>query len=568
MDDKVTILKPQPGMQEKIIQYDDVYEIFTGGMAGPGKSWIILYAEIPYILEYPHLRTLFLRRKMPELGELLQEAQQMYCTDELQATMTQVHKFYKRPCFTFPKFKVWKDDQGNITDYEAIPGTEGAILVFGHMIKENTKFDYGGFQFPHIRYDELCNFTESQYLFLMSRNRGKVFPDAPEKNIVANIRGTGNPVGEGRGWVKRRFIDPLETEEVGAFKVIEDLDTRVPIGTKYSKTRMFIPGYRDENKHIGEDYEATLHQNGSQEGRALREGGWEDYDAEDQLIHSAWWEFAKGGKGIEKCPIEYRNQWNMGVDAAYMGKDQSVILTGFENQPRSIMAYPQTAGQDLAWLVDQQCLKIGKKLSVIGLDSVGVGTSASDFLESGGDNIKLKMPGMRGISVKINSRCRQLYRCATKDPKWEEAFMGDNRFMNFRSQAYWQLREDFQNGTIDLSYLVRSAGNEQQKKGFRGRSIGDILNLLEEEIKAIHYTISNGRVVIQPKDEIKKPENLGRSPDFADALAYWNWVRQREAPRSSLDSTVQHPADVAKPYGELENTNKINLEEDDYDSIL
>jgi len=37
------------------------------------------------------------------------------------------------------------------------------------------------------------------------------------------------------------------------------------------------------------------------------------------------------------------------------------------------------------------------------------------------------------------------------------------------------------------------------------------------------WTTRSGKIVVQPKEEIRK--KLGRSPNKGDAAVYWNWVR-------------------------------------------
>ena len=39
-------------------------------------------------------------------------------------------------------------------------------------------------------------------------------------------------------------------------------------------------------------------------------------------------------------------------------------------------------------------------------------------------------------------------------------------------------------------------------------------------------------IYIVSKNELRKPDKLGRSPDFADALVLWNWVRCRTVDKS------------------------------------
>jgi hypothetical protein len=505
------------------------------------------------------LRALFLRRTTPQLAELIQEAQGMFCTPTLGAKFCQKDGLYQRATFQFPKFKFEEDEYGRITRFEIIPGSKGALLVFGHMKEENTKFDYGGFQFPHIRWDELCNFTETQYLFMMSRNRSKKDPNDPRYYIPPNVRSTGNPVGEGRGWVKRRFIEPMDVEEIAWFGRRDGQDKRVAAGSKRAKTRVFIPGDRKENDYLDDEYEDTLEQLDTEMYRALAKGDWSDYDSDNQLILSAWLEIALAGVDIVPCDVQFRGQRALGVDPAYTGADKSVICNGFENKLKKIWSYPQTQGQDLAWLVDQECITY-PNIRIVCVDAVGIGVSACDFLESGGKELILQMPGMKNFPVDINNRASIIYRCSHKDPAWEEKYRGGHKFLNFRSQVYWKLREDMQSGKIDLSELVVKATYENRdisqadrsykkneiaaEKEMQKASFGGNLNLLKEELLAIRYFYNDqGAIYIQSKAEMKKAENLGRSPDHSDAFAYWNWGRDREAQANVESATEQHPAD-------------------------
>jgi hypothetical protein len=77
---------------------------------------------------------------------------------------------------------------------------------------------------------------------------------------------------------------------------------------------------------------------------------------------------------------------------------------------------------------------------------------------------------------------------------------------NLRSQMYWELR-----------------------KSLIGGEVGNLTNeALKLELQAIKYEIYADKTVrVASKEIIKKL--LGRSPDFADALAYANWVLQQSS---------------------------------------
>jgi predicted phage terminase large subunit-like protein len=85
----------------------------------------------------------------------------------------------------------------------------GATLTFGHMEHEQSKYDYQGAAYSFVAYDELTQFTESQYLYLFSRLRRK-----SESAIPIRMRAASNPGGVGHDWVKQRFIRDRAPERI------------------------------------------------------------------------------------------------------------------------------------------------------------------------------------------------------------------------------------------------------------------------------------------------------------------------------------------------------------------
>lgn len=70
-------------------------------------------------------------------------------------------------------------------------------MKFAHLEHENTVLDYQGAQIPYIGFDELTHFEESQFLYMLSRNRSM-------SGVKGYIRATTNPDAD--SWV-RKFID-------------------------------------------------------------------------------------------------------------------------------------------------------------------------------------------------------------------------------------------------------------------------------------------------------------------------------------------------------------------------
>lgn len=57
----------------------------------------------------------------------------------------------------------------------------------------------------------------------------------------------------------------------------------------------------------------------------------------------------------------------------------------------------------------------------------------------------------------------------------------------------------------------------------------------------MQFDEDGGIVTLESKDDIRK--RLGRSPDRADAVVYWNWVR----PRTRVNQPPPEGFDVARP---------------------
>ena len=526
-------LIPQPGMQVKALECP-ADEMFLGGQAGPGKSWVLLYADIEDAIRYPELRVLFLRRKMPELADLLQKAMEMYLP--LGAKFFAKHSLYLRPAFVFPRY-TWKEDEdGQLYDIEPIEGETGAVFVFGHMSEERTKFDYGGFEWTRINWDEICNFLESQYLFLWSRMRsakkiiperkdpitGKIIP-AKEQWIKTKVRATGNPVGVGMLWVKRRFIDVGKPEVVRAFIRLKGREAEVPIGTPRSKTRCFIPGDRQENKFVGEDYEGNLAQLDEKMYRALADGLWEVSDVPGQLISGKWLDHAMSGRVLPLSDPLLMDLPALAFDyATDQGVDKSVLIAGRGNRPNKVRSWPYTRQDDAAWIVATEVEKYGSEICRTAVDGNGPGHGLVERLESGAKEVTLTLPEKKGWVVSI-PKVKNLERCVEVDRGYSELMkaLKKKKFPNFRSQMYWQLREDFEYGRIDLSGLVQS----------QDENTTEHLEKLQEELLAITFEERAGLIYIIKKEDLRHADRLGRSPDYADTLAMWNWVRQRTRPK-------------------------------------
>lgn len=466
--DNIPDNRPLKGMQEDVMS-SPAQEICMGGQAGPGKTWVILNTDIEDLLKYPDMRVLILRRESPDLGDLIEKAHQFYTP--FGAKFRTRDSYYKKASFEFPN---------------------GSKVVLGHCQRESDKLKYSGFEFPRIRFDEVTQFPESVYLFMFSRCR------TSNPDIQINIMSSCNPNGIGMLWVKRRFVDRIKPKEIKAFMRIKGVETEVPIGTKGSLTRQWIPGVRADNPHVTDQYEAMLNQLSMKDYKALKLGLWEWTDEPDQLITGEMWD-----RAIAKVPPPLKDEamekWAIGADFAHQGSDKSVMFWGQGNAICGVDSWPQTSTLFMAERIAEKAHELGRENVKIGVDSIGPGAGVGDNLEE------------------IHQMSDILNRCTHKDPKYDLEWHGAMKFDNLRSQMWWKFREDMESGRIDLTWLADP------------HCTYDELSELQEEVLAHTYSVNTqtGATQILPKALLKKADKLGRSPDRADALVIWNWVRTR-----------------------------------------
>lgn len=222
-------------------------EAFYGGAAGGGKSIALLMAALQYV-DHPKYNALILRRTFKDLsqpGALIDIA--MEWLKPTDAKWNAQDKKWKFP--------------------------SGAVLQFGHMESENDKVNYQGAQYQFVGFDELTHFTETMYTYLFSRMRKQRDNDIPMR-----MRSAGNPGGLGHEWVKRRFIDPPDHNEM----------TEAEIKTR--EQRIFIPSGLKDNPYLDrEDYVENLNKLDAVTRAQLMNGDW-DISADGNMFKKEWFD--------------------------------------------------------------------------------------------------------------------------------------------------------------------------------------------------------------------------------------------------------------------------------------
>lgn len=245
-----------------------------------------------------------------------------------------------------------------------------------------------------------------------------------------------------------------------------------------SKDEVYIQSLTTDNFDEQSEYVINLKEAFKDNPSLLRKylyADWSLVDTINQLIPSE-----AILKSADKIP-DNNTGVSMGVDVARFGDDRTVFTILKNGNIELIESYPQTAITEVITRTIQLINDYSIDPNFIGIDSVGVGAGVVD---------SLRMQGYEVIELQGGAKPEEL--------EYEEAF----KPFNLRSQLYYELRKDLINGEI-------------------GNLTDESLRL---ELQAIKYEIYADRTVkVVGKEAIKRI--LGKSPDFADSLAYANWVK-------------------------------------------
>lgn len=161
------MIRPHAGPQMAFLSSTADIAIY-GGAAGGGKTWALI-AQAARHIGNPGWRVTIFRRTSTQVttqGGLWDESQTLYPL-------------------------LGGDPREGLLEWRFPSGAE---IKFHHLQHEANKFDHQGGQYALIGFDELCHFTESQFWYLMSRNRSLC-------GVPPRVRATCNP--DATSWVAR-----------------------------------------------------------------------------------------------------------------------------------------------------------------------------------------------------------------------------------------------------------------------------------------------------------------------------------------------------------------------------
>lgn len=246
-------------------------------------------------------------------------------------------------------------------------------------------------------------------------------------------------------------------------------------------------------------------------------------EAHNALIKHAWLELAaKKWENPETHALMSQGPAALGVDPAQtengdrcaLSRWYGAVLETVETiRSRNALVF----GKDVWQIMQDE----GIAPEYVGVDSVGVGSNVVNYLAD------VLPPGkyIKKIEGGAEDALQGVMKTAGELKRGGREYQTDaNKFLNMRAQVYWQLAQDLAHERIAIP---RHEG-------------------LWRELLAPTYKTEGGEVVLQKKKEIVK--KLGRSPDYADAVAYGNWVRPRALPKAPREAKYDKTPHVARPW--------------------
>jgi hypothetical protein len=367
-------------------------------------------------------------------------------------------------------------------------------------------------------FDEITEFTESQYLYLIGWNRTR-YP-----NQRCRIVATGNPPMSPEGqWVTRRWAawldpkhpNPADPGEIRWYAMINGEDKEVPDSRSFvlidgkityefdeadykaveiisPKSRTFIPSSVEDNPILlASGYVGTLQRlpepmrtimlnpmKGFMMG--LKDDLWQVIPTNWILLAQERWKKLEG-----KRPENVRLT-RVGVDPSRGGEDEFSVCNNWEGffELHVYSATDAPTGQAGAGLV-ANTIPEGQDPQ-INVDVIGIGSSVYDFLDL-----------MYNYVVPINA--------AEKTTEYDKT--QKYRFSNVRAAMYWLFREILDPASGQLVALPDDP-------------------TLASDLTAQRFRVTTRGIVLDSKEDIR--QRIGRSPDRGDSLVLAAYMDETE----------------------------------------
>lgn len=431
-------------------------ELFYGGQAGGGKTDI----EVGLALT-AHKRSLLLRRTNKEaLGLVERMAEIIGSRDGYNG-----------------QNNVWRID--------------GRTIDIGGCQLEEDKQKYKGNPHDLICLDEVSDFTESQYTFIIGWNRSA---DAGQRCRVVCA---GNPPTRPEGlWVIKRWAawldpkhpNPAKPGELRWYTTGED-DKEIEVdgpgphlikGEKViARSRTFIPAKLSDNPDLAAtNYAAVLAGLPAELRDAYRDGKFHASlrDGDFQVIPTAW-------------VIAAQDRWK---------------ADGYKGSMMTAMALdPAGGGRDSAEIALRYGGWYAELVSATGPETADGSATAATVVKHRRDNcpVVVDVGGGYGGSVTLRLKDNGIERSAFNGADGSKAKTKDGQleFVNKRAEAWWKFREEL----------------DPDQEGGSAIALPPDPELLAD-LTAPSWELKAGGILLESKDSIRK--RLGRSPGKGDAV--------------------------------------------------
>lgn len=441
-----------------------------GGAAGGGKSDLLLG-----LAGTQHHRAIIFRREFTRLSALIERSREIYNArgeaNRRDSYNENLHRWRLR---------------------------EGRLIEFAAMKDERDKFNYQGRPYDFYGFDEVTEFTESQFRFVIGWNR--TTRPGQRCRVVVTFN---PPMDETGDWVTRFFLpwlaylapdtyqhpQPAKPGELRWYTTVDGKDVACDGPEPFAhdgellepKSRTFIPAdLKDNPVLMAQGYGATV--NAMPEPyRSLLKGRWGAGQVVDpwQLVPTTWVRAAEVRGRLRLAPSVPLS--SVGADIARGGKDRMSIAEVYGNWLAPLVVHPGkkiTDGPIAATLL----LPYITKEVPVGVDIISIGSSVYDSLIASADKLGHLVHGINFGAGTAGRTSRN----------------GKLQFKNIRAAAYWMVREVLDPDNGDNFALPDDPE-------------------LREELCAPRFIVTAAGIQIEPKEKIK--ERLGRSPDKADAFA-------------------------------------------------
>jgi len=377
----------------------------------------------------------------------------------------------------------------NLYVWRDLPGDRS--IEFGAVKLETDKLKYKGRAHDLKGFDELPDFTESQYRFLIAWLR------STREGQRTRVVSTGNPPMTPEGqwviryfapWLDRQHPHPAAPGELRYFVTIDSKDVEVPSsapvehrGERFTpRSRTFIPARLEDNPLLANTGYAAVLDNLPEPLRTqMRRGefGAAQADHAWQLIPTDWVMAAQARWRERQPPTTSLTQ--LGVDPSRGGEDEFVLAPRYDNYigPLIIHAAKEApTGADGAGLIVKT---LRGRAATVAIDVIGsAGSSVFDHAR----DLRLRAVALNGSE-----------RSEARDKS------GTLGFVNKRAGWHWMLREAL-DPTSDQDIALPPDSQ------------------MLADLCAPRWKVTPRGIQVEAKDAIKA--RLGRSPDRGEAVIY------------------------------------------------